>query len=1480
MFGFLFQCSKEFELLLEVFFVALTNEINFLEEKKYDEDYDANKIMELERKIAPRFLTLGEYLREYPELTRECVLTAFSMHPNAEYFDYVIIVARQIWPELDLDDDGEPAADAQSRNSDSIRIDALQAAPGTSILQTSDYDAKEAPSIVLDALTHLSDDTRSDISCLINVSRIKSLSWALPWLQLKQQCQKLLFSETEKLNIVDKSTALANSKLQYLDLNYADYRDLRPHEYPGIERGYEIYAPRDSSSDMDAGGEPDTDSAPESKVFRTREQRRLSARKLRHRKIIEKGLEDRSLPVMRRPVVVEAKRRKPRKRTHAIAASSLPAMAEIAATQQYSSVPEAKSVPSASEIVPTTSASSSLQCHTQSTPLPHPCNSNPDEYTYPQYSQQPPVYNWDPITEKFISQPIAASYDPQLEVESNSLPAVPSNTPTEPTQVIATQQETINAHQTEIPNNTACSPLKITSPDNPSELCDGALNAKKILPKWVPLVLCTRRGRKKDPTRLMKYVRHRIPVSLKQQCKKLFLSYGVSAVEIIPKKVRGRRESVIPLPKTAEEQTTKAVRSRKSTTPKASVENGIQMEQSTLEDTMNLIHDIPESEQLSSGDKANVGHNTHDMHQSAPEETVDFTHKDPEIAQPQLTEIEYSDSMAVDQSTFGGSVNAVSCCPTNGQSATKEVANSVPDSLELKHSTCEDNERPVPSELSDSVENQPNISLAKNALASPPRNTSSTMPDQQKMEANDMMSYNLPSSPMKSHQTEEMSKTSNALIAFNHDLQCESNSNSMAFGPMISSSLELVYRGDSPSVLCDYATMATSVVNAVSIPDHSIIETTKKPTKAPRRRRPPKPKAEVKRKAEAKPKAKVRSRAKADSNRYRKIHANETKTPQKCTIQSPSSSESFSPDINIYGENFMIGNEINPRALNDILGIPFTPSDNVNVADENGESPVRNPGFTNDLSDNVDDIVPASIANHSIAVEPSDCSNVPVESASPNAPAGLSFADELSPTVVLERINLGREWTNSDEQRCQPMDSDPAALAANMQRRPVIVRNQVPMDPANPLSSIHQNENAGYMHPEDIQPSTNSSMLAYSTPQNYYTRTNLVPTQTTMNSMDVDVYNTGTWQEPYSSIMAYNQYGGSDVNATAQFLGACVDVTTAECSSPNTPSLDGHHTSQQIDLSNVDPSKEVVVVVDPFNTNMTASPTSSLISISSSASSPNDQASKPRNPLLAYRRPPKKTSTHTSQFQIRSDYISNNFTMNFLPSTSSGVESTNAISQPSVAEAHQPTTHRDSYFSALNTLAYVALTPLEHTEFYKTHRAKTSFGDQSSSASCDEGIEILTKHCTVPLERVETTEYKAMYHSAVARAEIRAETRNDVKVPRIPTMILMDDDESDDEESRSSVGIDIYASISKQRTNYKYDDDDDYFIGGDDKRARNVLGSNGQRYQTNQPQQQQKEKQQQSSQSNGNARNQQNCRHYLNKVKRRESSVFLNGKSY
>lgn len=309
------QYPQELDLLLQVFCMALTKDVNLLETKKYDDTVDANDILVMEREVSKRYLFLAEVLSGHPDLERECVLTAFSMNPTQEFFDLVCTLAEgrhqlgQSAPSAlqeghtDLEQMTDTIKDIDSEPIENDRpetefIDALHVITGgTQILDSKDYNAEVAPSRLIDELSMLSESVRHDLTCMLSVTRIKNLTWLTPWSKLKEECAQLLENELKK-RIVEKTTAAANAKLQYLKLNYDEFKDFKPHEYPGIEKGYEMYVPESDSDDsvpkQDRDSD-DTDTAPESKSFKTREAKRLSEkrrRQVRRSKQIMKQLDD------------------------------------------------------------------------------------------------------------------------------------------------------------------------------------------------------------------------------------------------------------------------------------------------------------------------------------------------------------------------------------------------------------------------------------------------------------------------------------------------------------------------------------------------------------------------------------------------------------------------------------------------------------------------------------------------------------------------------------------------------------------------------------------------------------------------------------------------------------------------------------------------------------------------------------------------------------------------------------------------------------------------------------------------------------------------------------------------------------------------------------------------------------------------------------------------------------------------------------
>lgn len=302
MFSFYFsfvQYPNECETALRVFCSELTKEINVLENKKCDKSVDATTIVDLEKQTSQRYLFLADILHNSPKLEQECILTAFSMNPTYECYQFVCELAERNQATtsettIPCDDCQAPAPSPLSSQSlepagpstPNESIDALHSmTTADALLNSKNYDELRAPNHLLDSLTNLSVGARSDLVCLLTLPRIKNLSWLVQWPKLKRECEELL-EEEKKRQIVEKSTATANDKLKFIKLNYEDYKDFTPHEYPGVETGYEIYIADSDSSDSvqfigsasDNEGDS-TDTAPESKQFIVKEAKRMKNRK-------------------------------------------------------------------------------------------------------------------------------------------------------------------------------------------------------------------------------------------------------------------------------------------------------------------------------------------------------------------------------------------------------------------------------------------------------------------------------------------------------------------------------------------------------------------------------------------------------------------------------------------------------------------------------------------------------------------------------------------------------------------------------------------------------------------------------------------------------------------------------------------------------------------------------------------------------------------------------------------------------------------------------------------------------------------------------------------------------------------------------------------------------------------------------------------------------------------------------------------------
>lgn len=277
---------------LEMLCRGMTHELNELEHMKTDAAVDGWRILQAERAIAPRYRDLATAFADEPALARELLLTSFSLHPReAAFADVERIGEQQMLEAGAVDGSGgrlttlddvvaecpahraeyraerqqvkafiactrcgkrcvvERRSGGASEASEAAalafrqRVGALHAVSGVRFVANGDYDALAAPNLILDAIERradLSEERRMDLLTLISAPRIKSLSWLIEWPELRRNCLELL-SEPAKMQRVEHSVARANERLAFLRPDYERYRHLRPHEYPGIETGYEVF---------------------------------------------------------------------------------------------------------------------------------------------------------------------------------------------------------------------------------------------------------------------------------------------------------------------------------------------------------------------------------------------------------------------------------------------------------------------------------------------------------------------------------------------------------------------------------------------------------------------------------------------------------------------------------------------------------------------------------------------------------------------------------------------------------------------------------------------------------------------------------------------------------------------------------------------------------------------------------------------------------------------------------------------------------------------------------------------------------------------------------------------------------------------------------------------------------------------------------------------------------------------------------------
>ncbi|XP_039297347.1 serine-rich adhesin for platelets [Nilaparvata lugens] len=243
---------------IELFVIALTVNMNEVETQR--DKNDKEKVKETEIQLANGYLLLADLFQDDVGISRECVLTAFSLNPtksSLERIKSLAVACGKCTDKTPSDQQHPTCTDCSSQtdskcskcSSSSINaslpdnstkkertLDALIRIKGKSVTESTNYDVLSAPSQVLDAESlGLSVVLCNDLATVISSPRYQMLNWVLDWPELLSICESYLESNGEMKN--------QTKELKFLNIDYNIFKDW-PEEvdsdmYCGIEKGYE-----------------------------------------------------------------------------------------------------------------------------------------------------------------------------------------------------------------------------------------------------------------------------------------------------------------------------------------------------------------------------------------------------------------------------------------------------------------------------------------------------------------------------------------------------------------------------------------------------------------------------------------------------------------------------------------------------------------------------------------------------------------------------------------------------------------------------------------------------------------------------------------------------------------------------------------------------------------------------------------------------------------------------------------------------------------------------------------------------------------------------------------------------------------------------------------------------------------------------------------------------------------------------------------
>lgn len=231
---------------IELYIRALTTDMNDLERQKNEQEHE--KVSETTKRLAQGFCRLADILEEHINVSRECVLTSFSLQPTPERLKRIEDLARLCGYEvLDTGQAWKCKLHPPALPSDELCWTCSLC--GEYMSQPQIEAAINTNTALCEALTAgqlgLSPQLCDDLAVLLSSPRYQILSWLLQWRDLHRLCVMYLHAPERTKNLV--------TELKFVDIDYSVFmtikREPEDEEVTGIERGYEHFLETEFYSD-------------------------------------------------------------------------------------------------------------------------------------------------------------------------------------------------------------------------------------------------------------------------------------------------------------------------------------------------------------------------------------------------------------------------------------------------------------------------------------------------------------------------------------------------------------------------------------------------------------------------------------------------------------------------------------------------------------------------------------------------------------------------------------------------------------------------------------------------------------------------------------------------------------------------------------------------------------------------------------------------------------------------------------------------------------------------------------------------------------------------------------------------------------------------------------------------------------------------------------------------------------------------------